>query len=72
MTEENAKTKWCPILGLGGAILNIQEGQRECIGSACMMWRQTDLIQERRDSPDHAEKQLWKQQIGYCGLAGKP
>ena len=66
MTEEEAKTKWCPLFGIGAAItasypekpaLELQNEFKRCKGSACMMWR--------RSHPD-------LEGVGYCGLAGKP
>ena len=70
MTEDEAKTKWCPMVrclvynaqGSGAAnqayvdeVVDINLAM--CKGSLCMMWRQTYT--------DTA-------QFGYCGLAGKP
>ena len=68
MTESEAKQKWCPILGLAGAAMNTTDGGRNCIGSACMMWRNqpiTERVQDLYvgDGTDGG---------GYCGLAGKP
>lgn len=64
MTEEEAKTKWCPMVRINGNamdyILNRKASDRHsyCIGSACMMWRENvDYL----PGPH-----------GYCGLAGKP
>jgi hypothetical protein len=61
MTEEEAKTKWCP-----QARIDIC-----CIGSACMAWRCADEIESvsltagvvvtRKSTTD-----------GWCGLAGRP
>lgn len=55
MTEEEAKTKWCPFVRLGGPMQTEGEGTTSnrwpgddctkpasvylCIGSACMAWR---------------------------------
>lgn len=35
MTEDEAKTKWCPHVGLP----RYTRQQEECIGSACMAWQ---------------------------------
>jgi len=69
MTEDEANTRWCPILGLSGAILRSSDGQRKCIGSGCMMWRW-------RISPhDCAEMNALGNADtvadGYCGLGGR-
>lgn len=66
MTEDEAMQKWCPILGLAGAAFasagRVAGGPKNCIGSACMLWRWD--VEKCRKGPevDH----------GYCGLAGKP
>lgn len=74
MTETEAKTKWCPMVRIARPtsaevprITGVNRGTNEyaiptgsvsCIGSACMMFRWTDVVET--DSG------------GYCGLAGKP
>jgi hypothetical protein len=61
MTEEDAKTKWCPLLvkfnniPVGGAYIKMPVLQTTCIASGCMMWRWF---------PEKTE--------GYCGLANRP
>lgn len=54
MTEDEAKTKWCPQMGIAHPKSN--DGNHDkCIASDCMMWRfVTD-----NDSDNN----------GYCGLA---
>jgi hypothetical protein len=67
MTEDQAKTKWCPMVRAGNlAGCNRADATDKCIGSDCMMWRMKYVEQqdERNVSvlmPDY-----------YCGLAGKP
>jgi hypothetical protein len=74
MTEDQAKTKWCPMVrfSIGEDDNNscnnrdISGDVTKCIGSDCMMWRMKYVEQqdERNVSvlmPDY-----------YCGLAGKP
>jgi hypothetical protein len=69
MTEDEAKTKWCPftrvmnINGQGGGNRWDKSGAPAhspnnslCIGSACMAWRWGERLESER----------------YCGLAGKP
>ncbi|MCC7347519.1 MAG: hypothetical protein IT538_08990 [Variibacter sp.] len=75
MTEDEAKTKWCPAVRFvpetntthpgtnrGVRIERGAEGAPafKCIGSACMAWRK--LKDGLRSYDGH----------GYCGLAGKP
>lgn len=75
MTEEEAKTKWCPF----GRILAGTDGtpplaasynrsseldEPRCIASACMAWRWADPTTPHMD--DRAELG------GFCGLAGQP
>lgn len=58
MTEDEAKTKWCPMTRVGhvaGMAINRHPDERDfyvetrCVASSCMMWRDS-----------------------YCGLAGTP
>ncbi len=59
MTEDEAKTKWCPMVRTGltaGMAVNQHTndevyGETRCVASECMMWR------EYRGN-------------GWCGLAG--
>lgn len=86
MTEEQAKSKWCPQSrvgsgqsGLGGMNRDahatpvdptLVERHSRCIASACMAWR------ERRDEvhtyPDGGGTVVRVELNGYCGLAGQP
>ncbi len=69
MTEEEAKTKWCPMVRINVALnaaqgvgaFNRDGGDFDCIASDCMMWRWNTRI-----------KIGYKYEGGYCGLGGKP
>jgi hypothetical protein len=71
MTEEEAKTKWCPMFRCAGDGGNADAdgGRRtKCIGTRCMMWRwQYDTV---ADGPDGVDYKLVRTTQGYCGLAG--
>lgn len=80
MTEDKAKTKWCPFARVGSSAVAWPSLNRDavqsagnmsdltlCIGSACMAWRATD--NEATPSPTGAGAPLSKS-AGYCGLAG--
>ena len=70
MTEDQAKTKWCPMTrfkmdevavnrhnGTPGKIdVQFNPPYARCIASECMMWRWWQIEANN----------------GYCGLAGKP
>lgn len=76
MTEQEAKTKWCPFARLGSTTTGLggfnrfiepvgagSEDKVCCIGSACMAWRKFSMDdQTRGDSSKRG---------GWCGLAGK-
>lgn len=64
MTEEEAKTKWCPFArDVDGAPTT------NCIGSACMAWRWDHDIY--RESP-YVPRYVPSETEGHCGLAEKP
>lgn len=81
MTEEEAKTKWCPMAReRDGAMF-------PCIGSACMAWRWIGVLSDgKRHYSDEALFAARNQHLtpsaggmnsgdfplGYCGLAGRP
>lgn len=77
MTEEEAKTKWCPHArigssrtGLGSLNREIQDGtipEARCLGSECMAWRR--LSSTYTDPRTHRPNNEGQ---GYCGLAGAP
>jgi hypothetical protein len=77
-TEEEAKTKWCPMVqkritalftdGQPDQRIKAEVADREdkCIASHCMIWRrEKDIYGDDygKDIPDNR---------GYCGLGGTP
>lgn len=77
MTEEQAKTKWCPMVrtpvfengqnqGLSANDPNYTYSTCLCIASDCMMWR---ITKEGHSITTGAYKDVPSE--GYCGLAGK-
>lgn len=77
MTEDEAKTKWCPFVRIGSTMsgkgslnrdyaLGHEISSAGCIASQCMAWRWVEIM--ARDIPPNIEFH----QPGYCGLAGKP
>jgi hypothetical protein len=69
MTEDEAKTKWCPFSDVADATpAQAIVPATRCIGSACMAWRWQDVsgpyasVNEAMEEPPY----------GYCGLAGRP
>ena len=70
MTEEEAKTKWCPMVRTVLDAANYASGNHfeggqfkertTCKGSECMMWRL-----------QHNEDDGFEPTNGYCGLAGR-
>jgi len=75
MTEQEARTKWCPMVRLtscdGKAIVNRYTGQTvdkcECVASKRMMWRwhlRGAMVDDKYDENYPLE--------GHCGLGGKP
>lgn len=81
MTEDEAKTKWCPMVMVAssggaynrnslGGIGYIDTKDIHCIGSQCMMWRE---YKEKFIGYIYDELVITnKPEGGYCGLAGKP
>lgn len=83
MTEDEAKTKWCPhVRGLaasvGAAPNRTLDGSRhrsaDCIASACMAWRwDTDAWTLAFDDKGPLTRRKdFDEPQGYCGLAGRP
>lgn len=69
MTEDDAKTKWCPMYQVSGADgYNNRDdvpGYPKCIASDCMMWRTTVICMS--DDPEILND---VRKDGYCGLGG--
>lgn len=61
LTEEQAKTKWCPKVGARGGD-GRPTSQSKCLGSGCVWWRWT--AEAPAPEVDDAE--------GFCGVAGAP
>lgn len=83
LTEEEAKTKWCPYgagaptmvsLTKDGAAeyLPVPKERARCIASQCMAWRwnPSDIQREQWIAAGavHLEK---RERQGFCGIAGK-
>ena len=65
MTEDEAKTKWCPHVRFTSNDERMYDNRPSrhpdtacCIASDCMAWR---WVNPHSEAPD-----------GYCGLAGRP
>lgn len=81
MTEDEAKTKWCPMARVGSSssgngALNKDWARGPvaasmCIASECMMWR-WHLRSLPRDYPHQPPMVETSKTEGYCGLAGAP
>ncbi|MDE2096539.1 MAG: hypothetical protein KGL39_04775 [Patescibacteria group bacterium] len=81
MTEEEAKTKWCPASFAIPVQLNADgSGFREggpwpCSASNCMAWRVNETASfDRWGRPTTRSDEIHKtiSLSGFCGLAGKP
>jgi hypothetical protein len=85
MTEDEAKTKWCPQFQVsiaGGPAGQMQrdtwrdksnrplEGGGKCLASACMAWRWQPNWGESPENPAACTE--LPPIKGYCGLAGRP
>lgn len=80
MTEDDAKTKWCPMVRFksaetgSGPAFNRGGSPDDwhilnCIGSRCMAWR-AEMV-DANDDPKDIEARWIESGRGYCGLAGK-
>lgn len=81
MTEDEAKTKWCPKANpqIGGpecpgngnrfedALGSQAYMDTRCIASACMAWRSISA-----QTVVNGAARSYNTDSGYCGLAGKP
>ncbi len=84
MTEEEAKTKWCPQMAMHALACDEtcrRKGEEyapgiiaaRCIGSACMAWRFGQWIETETFNPQKIERVYTSDSgHGYCGLAGRP
>lgn len=73
LTEDEAKTKWCPYVQISAAASGSQSGEWYnrphpgekflCIASGCMAWRTDNSVTASLDK--HGEL------LGYCGAFGK-
>jgi hypothetical protein len=78
MTEQEAMTKECPHFSTAVAVLLAAEKEKnfectlntKCLGSACMMWRDTlNPTVQYRDGVPHGLS--FEHMGGYCGLASR-
>lgn len=67
MTEEEAKTKMCPMTFPRSGSIGERGQEDPCIGSACMAWRWSDEYSKTDLGGGHSINEP----TGYCGLAGR-
>lgn len=72
MTEEQAKTKWCPMFHIDASVAHVavanMQYRNNCAGSGCMMWRWNEAYKANgTPNPEPVQSPH-----GYCGMAGKP
>lgn len=80
MTEQEAKTKWCPAFRGNDHGVNrpheliTDAGHGFCIGSACMAWRTKTWTEEIHSEPSATSigVRYEHRADSWCGLAGKP
>lgn len=76
MTEDEARTKWCPMVRYAAERIEPGYNRTEdidktmqrsaCIASDCMMWREEWVKED--EGGGHSLHTIH----GYCGLAGRP
>jgi len=81
MTEDEAKTKWCPFVRMSpqSAINNRGDnhpnaGNVKCIGSDCMAWQWNqgkDNVRQYVDDNGLLIVESGREGMGYCGLASR-
>lgn len=75
MTEDEAKTKWCPqtlqarLMVTDHVKLPVEMGGALCIGSACMAWRWHQPTYSGRYGETPTGEAPTE---GHCGLASRP
>lgn len=82
MTEDEAKTKWCPFARDSETAGNRSQAAPDkihfpCIASACMAWRWTGRTEIGREGYYGDEVMIrYEASVrggdGHCGLAGQP
>lgn len=83
MTEDEAKTKWCPFVRVTASETEWHTNRPsyadihqtpfdDCIGSACMAWRWRPGKPEVKDGAFTGRMEPHSDGAGFCGLAGTP
>lgn len=76
-TEDEARTKWCPLVRVGerasGAAENRPDGSYNCIASECMAWRWAQKLNPNHPIGMNTTEPAFIDDTthGFCGLAGK-
>jgi hypothetical protein len=67
MTVEEAKLRWCPMLGAGMRRLPGQDASTRCLSDQCMAWRW-----EQEPNPQDPKGRWIDSEIdGRCGFADR-